>query len=100
MNRRVCKSLMPAFEGDEPGEQLEFLHALLHDDELGLRTEPEWAGDPDSLPEPSREALEENVQLSKRYAGVTGSAVNPATGNEQPRKNLLMMAATERQETD
>lgn len=80
--------------------ELAFLNSLFESDEIGVRVEPEWTGNPDELPDGPDAALQENIRLSKRFAGVEGTAVDPKTGRTQPRKNLLMRAAAAAEDDD
>lgn len=70
--------------------KLKTVKELADSDEVGLKTEVPWTQDSSALPAGSKHALEENIELSKACAGVTGTSIDPRTGDVVPTHNLCM----------
>ena len=69
--------------GSPPGTEL-----------LYVKSAVDWKGDPTKLPEGSKTGLGKAIGTSRACAGVTGTTVDPKTGNEVPRKVLCQRSAS------
>lgn len=84
---------------ESPGDvetKLETISEIADSADANLKTAVPWKQDPSQLPAGSQRALDENIELSKACEGVTGTSIDPRTGDVVPSHNLCMRYLAQR----